>query len=403
MARQFNMSTVFRSVNRTLLREFFDFFGAEDIDFDWAKIKAREIEIFLKLFDELPNDKRNEAEMTLRHIHALACKPGMDILAETALSTQKSEKWDTYFHSEMNVYSKSLAAWLYDRNVFDTAHQYLQTDSLSWWEKRLDLPRMKPKFDDDTKSALETAIQNFFREKQGRGFVCTVELRERANGTYYFFAYPDDYVQDSLSHDDNNNLVYESKRQTFEVVFAYDSAEGTSEVCAKIPKKLRGELEEIFLKHILEVVPKNEERIPYTLNMLLDPDFTLYTDPDDSVNFQVVELTLSWKKHQEEVMFVSKRTRTARERAMSSHLPFALTDAVVTYVKFRMEKRSLTGGRKRTLTFEVKTPCSCTLKNQQPDLVELAHKYLKQWRIESDTNTTKSDANCVQEAALSVG
>ncbi|MGL6195032.1 MAG: hypothetical protein ACRC2T_09450 [Thermoguttaceae bacterium] len=403
MARQFNMNTVFRAAERTLLREFFKRFGVDVTgEINWESTKTREIEVFQKLFDSLPKQKRNSAESTLRHIHAIACENGMEALADAATKLMTSEQWNEYFHSETNLYTKSLAAWLDNPEIFDTAYQFLQVESLAWWRKRVDLPKIMPLFDDDTKSALQNAIQEFFREQQGRGFVCTVEMRERANGTYYFFAYPDDYVQDTLSHDEHNTLVHKTIRQTFEVVFAYDSIEGSSDLHAKIPKKLREQLEAIFLKHILDVSPQKDEREPYQLNMLLDPDFTLHAEPEDGVSFNVTALTLSWTDQKEDVTFYSRLSRTARERAMGSTLQLPIQCATVTQAKIRMERRPPEGGRKQSLTFDVKTPFSCTLKNQNPELVELAHKYLKQWGIEHDTEITKSVTNSVREAALPV-
>jgi hypothetical protein len=132
----------------------------------------------------------------------------------------------------------------------------------------------------------------------------------RSNGTFYFFAYPDDYVQDSYIHDMNCTLVTQTIRQTIEIVFAYNSIEGTSDLFAKLSKKLREELETIFLKKLLTIIPEDDEKPPYDLSMLLDPNFTLHTFPADHINVRVVSLTLSWEDDKE-VTFVSRRSHGA--------------------------------------------------------------------------------------------
>jgi hypothetical protein len=206
----------------------------------------------------------------------------------------------------------------------------------------------------------------------------------RSNGTFYFFAYPDDYVQNSYVHDENKVLTQQTIRKTFELIFAYDSVEGTSDLSAKVSPKMREELETIFLNRLLTVVPQADEKPPFNLAMLLDPDFTLHTRPEHHVKVRIVSLTLAWED-EKEITFVSKRSHSARELAMGSvKLTIPLKDAVVKKAKFRFEFLNPVTNKNRTLTFEVGVPFSCTLKNQQPDLVERAQYYLKQWRIEND-------------------
>jgi len=36
------------------------------------------------------------------------------------------------------------------------------------------------------------------------------------------------------------------------------------------------------------------------------------------------------------------------------------------------------------LSFDIGAPFYCTLKNQHPELEEIIHRYLKEWRIEYD-------------------
>jgi hypothetical protein len=93
---------------------------------------------------------------------------------------------------------------------------------------------------------------------------------------------------------------------------------------------------------------------------------------------------------------------TARELAMGSvKLTMALKNAIVKKARFRFEFMNPVTGKSKTLTFDIGIPCSCTLKNQEPSLVEKIQHYLKQWRIEHDQNETEFIENDSVSVSLS--
>jgi hypothetical protein len=367
---------------KSLLRLFFESFGADVGQVPWDNLKRNDIADLQKLFDELPPNKRDQAEIALRHIHSLACEQGMEELSKAAESFQHDESWNEFFQSQKSLYTKSLSAWLDYRDIFDHAVQFFEVDSLTWWRKRLDLPKIKPSFDINIRNGLEEDIETLLKTTQGRGYTCTVEMAVRPNGVYYFFAHPDDYVHDSLVHDNDRLLVHQTIRQTFEIVFAYNSIEGTSELSAKLPKRIKESLEGIFLKHILGIDASEDEEKPFDLSMLLDPNFKLTTLPDDNLQVFVNGITFNWGTDYT-VGYFAKGSDSVREFALER-----IGDAVnhqrivVKRARFRFVFLCADQGKPRTLTFEIGPPFTCTLKNQQPDRVEKAHYYLKQWRME---------------------
>jgi hypothetical protein len=165
-------------------------------------------------------------------------------------------------------------------------------------------------------------------------------------------------------------------------VFAYNSIEGTSELSAKLPKRIKESLEGIFLKHILGVDASQDEEKPFDLSMLLDPNFKLTTLPDDNLQVFVNGITFGWGTSYTVGCF-RKGSDSVRKFALER-----IDDAVnhpqivVKKARFRFVFLCADQGKPRTLTFEIGPPFTCTLKNQQPDRVEKAHYYLKQWRIE---------------------
>ena len=208
---------------------------------------------------------------------------------------------------------------------------------------------------------------------------------KRTNGIYYFIAYPDDFVRDTLVHDEDKLLVHQTVRQTFEIVFAYDSIHGTSELSAKLSKPVKEALEKIFLRNILSVMPEEKGEQPFDLSILLDPNFKPITRPEDRIKVSVVALTVNWEGtglttgyHSRGKSVLEFAIKRINEHRAAGHRPS------ITKAKFRFEFFGDTG-RPKTMTFEVSVPSSCTLKHQDPIFVEQAQNYLKQWRIAHET------------------
>jgi len=386
MKRQFSLGTVFRMTEKSLLRRFFESFGADVDAFRWDTINRRNIQPVENLFDSLPQDNRDDVEGVLRQVHALACEAGMEVLGEVAQSFPSDEGWTELFTSDKNLYTKSLAVWLFHREIFKAAALLFTVDSRIWWRKRLDLPKTTPNFDSTTKKHLECEIEELLKRKQGRGYSCTVEMVKRTNGVYYFVAHPDDFVRDTLVHDEDKLLVHQTVRQTFEIVFAYDSIHGTSELSAKLSKPIKEALEEIFLRNILSVTPQEEEEQPFDLSILLDPNFEPVTKPEDRIRARVVALTVKWEGTGLATGYQSTRNASVLEFALKRirELIAAGNCPFVMKAKFRFEFFGDTG-RPKTMTFEVCAPSSSTLKHQDPVRVEQAQNYLKQWRIAHET------------------
>ena len=386
MKRQFSMATVFRMTEKALLRRFFESLGIKTDSICWDAVNRRNIQPLENLFDTLSQDKRDDAEGVLRHVHALSCEAGMEVFGEAARSFPIDDGWTTLFTSDKSLYTKSLSVWLFHRDLFETAALLFTVDSRTWWRKRLDLPMTTPTFDNATKNRLESEIEKFLKQKQGRGYVCTVEMVKRTNGTYYFIAHPDDFVRDTLVHDEDKLLVHQTVRQTFEIVFAYDSVHGTSELSAKMSKPIKEALEEIFLWNILSVAPQEKEEPPFDLSMLLDPNFNPVTKPEDRIKANVVALTVNWEGTGLTTSYLSKQGESVLEFAIkriNEHVVMGHRPSIMK-AKFRFEFFGDVG-RPKTMTFEVCAPSLCTLNHQDPVRVEQAQYYLKQWRIAHDT------------------
>jgi len=372
-------------VPNVLLQEFFVDLGHGEFDPRWPELKEREIDPILAYFDELPLKQLNEIESALRSVFDLACESGFDALLEAGPHCDQPDL-GLLVPEEYSVYGKAMWAWLNHRNVFEKAQIIYQVDHMAWWRKRNDLPKSDPDVSPVAKAKLEKAISTLLRS-QGRGKDCTVETMRRGS-VDYFFAYPDDFVQNVVVHDQEGKLAPEAFRQTMLVVFAYDREDGSLETFAKLPKRLKERLEAIFARAILHWnLGIHELDAAYELNQLKDPSFDLCPDPVDGVRVRIRKMRLS-AKHCGRRLHVEVDDddpddnihETIKDCVNLEVVP--LTEWNVTQVTFCFEFLPLEGRKPGRQSFDVTYPRSCSLRNARPERVELIQKYLKRWGVD---------------------
>lgn len=322
----------------------------------------------------------------MRSVFDLACDTGMGAIFEGAVRCGEC-KLSEAMPEDLGPYGKSMWAWLNRPEAFEKALLIHQVEHLSWWRKRNDLPRLPPDMSAAARAQLEEEIASMLTWEQGRGTVCTVEVLER-DGTVYFFAHPDDFVQNVTAHDEDGKLAPRTFRATFPIVFAYTKSEGTLELYAKLPAKLKRRLEEIFARTVLgrELGPWNPEAA-YELEHLKVPSFELQTDPEDRLQVRITKMRLVPKNTGRRIFVEIDENdpedtihRTIEECLSEERLP--LSEVWVNLVTFCFEFLPMEGRKPGRLTFDVGFPSSCSLRNARPERVELVEKYLKRWEID---------------------
>src|SRR6056297_672954 len=227
---------------------FFSVLGHAGFDPDWEHLGQREFDPLLDYITDLPTPQAGELDQELQAVYELSCQSGMTAIAEAAKLHDLAEL-PLQMPQEMSVHGRAMWTRLRHPKVFETALMLHEIDHLSWWRKRNDLPSTTPNTSPEAIEALEHAISSLLKD-QGRGRLCTVETYTRDN-VHYFFAYPDDYSETANQHDDDGNLVPIVINKTMQVVFAYDSREGSLETYAKLPKRMKEGLEGCFTGCIL--------------------------------------------------------------------------------------------------------------------------------------------------------
>ena len=167
---------------------------------------------------------------------------------------------------------------------------------LRYWRKRINMPQKDPDVLPEAIERFRESISAFFRQAQGRGHCCTVDAYLRVQRYHYFFAYPDDYANTYLGHEDGGQLVRRPQRPAFEVVFLYDPVDGTLDLYAQGGKEVQIALQTIFCRELMgqELPPEAPTSHPYELNGLKTRGFGFPTDPEDGVeDVRVRKLRLS--------------------------------------------------------------------------------------------------------------
>ena len=385
MTRQFSIPTVLRMVPNPLLKEFFEELGHGDFNPCWPELKEREIDPILDYIGELPLEQSNDIESVLRGVFDLGCPSGFDAILESGPHCGDSDL-GSLVPDDLSLYGKAMWMWLNRREVFDKAQIIYQVEHMSWWRKRNDLPKNDPDMSPATKSNLETDISTLLKS-QGRGKDCTVEMLTRED-VDYFFAYPDDFVQNIHVHDQDGQLAPEVFRQTMLIVFAYNREDGSLELFAKLPKKLKEQLEVIFARAILhwELGPHEPDAV-YELNQLKDSSFELMTAPADGLNVEIRKMRLS-AKHGGRRVHVEKDDEDPEDdihKTISDCVNLEvvpLSEWNATQVTFCFEFLPIEGRKHGKQSFDVTYPRSCSLRGARPERVELIQKYLKEWGID---------------------
>jgi hypothetical protein len=377
-------------VPHSLLQKLFQSFEIDTHELAWVAIKKREIKQFLSLVQELPLEKQNQLEGLCYDVFELASSSGWDALCEMAEYYQEHD-WYSLSPEKTTLYAKSLWTWLHYPNVFQKALEFHQVENASWWRKRKDLPQLIPDWNEDIRKSLEQALQHFFIEKQERGHVCTVEMQHYKTNVYYFIAYPDDHVKAVFHHNESGNLVLRKIRPTFEIIFAYNSAEGTLELHTKGGNKTKAALEEIFIKTILgEEVEICSEQV-YDLSVFKRTGFTMLTDPNDCIRIQIRQVRISWGQGRSILFRADQEPDILAwiHRVINQEL-LPWEDAVIDYIKLQFLFLPMEFARKGSLTFELNIPNRSTLQEKNPRKTEIIRKYLKQWGIEYEQDIEKS-------------
>lgn len=378
MARHYTIKEFFRQMPNALLARYFEQRGMlGDLDF----ISMREghpVELF-EAWLRLPDEQRKAMDAEFHDIFALSCDDGFQAIIDEADWHMASDvvarnELVEYLSGLANHFERAMVTFLEFRKFWKGALHFHHADSLSYWQKRVDLPQVVASVDVESLRLLAQLISDHFHVTEGRGKHCVVEPFRRRD-LDYFFAYPEDYSQESIEWD-GGQFARRPHNPAFEIIFVYSQRNGSLDLYCRGAFKSVAPLQRIFAEAILKTpglgAAPRDERV-YELNQLQSRSFDFVHDEADGIlDVRVKKMRLSSR--------VRKGDRLTVEADTSSD-PFALYDSLakiqrglplhlynVTQVELAVRISETPGQPPKTVPIRITHPNFCSLKYDDTDL-----------------------------------
>ena len=282
MGRQYSPRNFLRQAPNNLLARYFH---ERDLllDIDIAGLDEINIEPLFQAYECLPDEVRTRTDSDFRTVDALAEEEGiMTILEE---GRYHGDDLEPVFAPMEGFYDKVLWTFLEHSAYVQIAARFREADELpkSYWLRRKDVPQVEPRDDAAACNELADAIGAYFRQSEGRGYSCIVEVYKRGRA-HYFFAYPEDYGRTQIEYEEGR-LERRPHRPAFEVIFVCSQADGTLDTFFRGRRQTVRDLQEIFARVVLqrELGDAAKDELVYELNKLKRRDFNFVYDPGSGI------------------------------------------------------------------------------------------------------------------------
>ena len=372
MARHYSTKHFFRQMPNALLARYFEGRGLF-ADLDFAAMKEAKPDKLFAAWILLPDDQRNPMDAEFRDIFEMSCEKGVGAIIDEASWHLVETPADLNAFVEklsamQNHYERAMVTFLDHNQFWRGATLFYHAESLPYWRKRKNLPHKPAAVDEASIRQLEEMIRNYFHYTEGRGKNCVVEPFRRGE-LDYFFAYPEDYSQQSIEWVEGM-FARRPHNPAFEVIYVYSEKEGSLDLNFRGSKKAVELLQGIFATAILkldELPPDPTDERIYDLAPLLKRDFEFIYEPGGGIErVAVKKLRLSSR--------VKKGDRITLEADASGN-PYAIYDLlnqVKKSIKLNMYNLTqvemtasvvvdATKAAKR-INFRITYPNSCSLK-----------------------------------------
>ena len=299
MARHYSTKDFFRQMPNALLARYFAGRGVfGELDFA-AMSETRHKELF-DAWLALPDAPRNTMDAEFHDIFEMSCEKGFLAIVDEATwhRVQDTDPNAAIVFAEKlsalsalaNHFERAMVTYLDHNEFWRGAMHFHHADTLSHWRKRKNLPHKVAAVDPASIETLEKNIRTYFHHTEGRGNNCVVEPFRRGDRDY-FFAYPEDYSQQSPEWV-SGEFNIRPHNPAFEVVFVYSQSEGTLDLNYRGAYKAIVPLQAMFAASILKLqeLPEDpkDSRV-YDLGPLKQPNFEFTYDLDSGIQSVVVK------------------------------------------------------------------------------------------------------------------
>lgn len=277
MARHYTNKDFFRQMPNAMLARYFqvrELFG----DLDFSAMKEGKPDELFAAWLTLTEAQRNAMDAEFRGIFEMSCEKGFRAIideAEFQMDEDEFTAWVEKLSAIPGHFERAMLVYLDHNACWKGATRFYHADTLSsYWRKRKNLPHKKAETDDASIHELAGRIRTYFHHTEGRGNNCVVEPFRRGE-LEYFFAYPEDYSQQS-SEWVNGEFAHRPHNPAFEVIFVYSEKEGSLDLHFRGSFKAIEPLQSMFATAILkldELPPDPKDARIYDLAPLLQKSF----------------------------------------------------------------------------------------------------------------------------------
>lgn len=278
MARHYSTKDFFRQMPNALLARYFQAQGQFG-DLDFTAMKETEPDELFDAWLELPESLRNEKDAEFRDIFELSCEKGFHAIIDEAEwhlgnEPEKQSAFIEKLAALANHFERAMVTFLDHNQFWRGATRFYHADTLPYWRKRKNLPHVPAAVDDASLRELAGLIRTYFHYTEGRGNNCVVEPFRRGD-LDYFFAYPEDYSQQSIEWVDGQ-FGRRPHNPAFEVIYVYSRKDGSLDLNFHGSYKAIEPLQGMFATAILklpELPPDPKDGRVYDLNPLRQKSF----------------------------------------------------------------------------------------------------------------------------------
>jgi hypothetical protein len=378
MARHYSTRDFFRQMPNVLLARYFQSQGLLG-DLDFAAMKEGKPEELFSAWLALADSQRHEMDVEFQEIFEMSCEKGFRAIIDEAGWQLRENQYDlTSFVETLsalpNHYERAMITFLDYQAFWLGATRFYHADTLPYWRKRKNMSNRPAAVDKASLQQLAGLIRNYFHRVEGRGNNCVVEPFRRGE-LDYFFAYPEDYSQQSIEWV-NGEFDRRPHNPAFEVIYVYSQKEGSLDVNFRGPYKAIEPLQGMFAQAILKLEglpPDPKDQRVYNLNPLLQKGFNFIYDAGSGIErVRVKKLRLSSR--------IKKGDRITLE-ADSSDNPEAVYDLLdqirtslplsmynVTQVELAASVVTTAEKPPKKVTTRITYPNSCSLKYDEVGL-----------------------------------
>jgi hypothetical protein len=254
------------------------------------------------------------------------------------------------------------------------AAMFYHADTLPYWRKRKGLPHEAASVHEDGRSALAAGISDYFHRTEGRGKNCVVEAFRRGE-LDYFFAYPEDYSQQSVEWVEGK-FDRRPHNPAFEVVYVYSQKDGTLDLNYRGSYKAVEPLQAMFATEILklsELPPDPTDERVYNLNPLRERSFPFVYGPASGIQCVAVKKLRLSSKVVKGDRITLEADAAARPEAIYDLLDevsksLSLPTYYVTQVELAASVVVDTKKPPKPVSIRITYPNSCSLKYDEVDL-----------------------------------